>query len=73
MMTEATQKKRVCISFRLDSEEILHQIASFTKYKKSDVMEAAAHLFFETIGYHDGMTIAELKNSLNSFFKEELF
>jgi len=64
----AKAEKRVCISFKIDSEEFLHQIAAFTKYKKSEIVDASVRHLFETLGIHDGMTIAEVKNTLQSFF-----
>ena len=72
-MTTKAEQKRVCISFKLDSEEFLHQIAAFTGYKKSEIVEASVRLFFQSLGINDGMTIAEVKNALNSFFQQDIY
>jgi len=73
MTMKAEQKKRVCISFKLDSEALLHQIAAITGYRKSEIIDASVRMFFQSLGINDGMTIAEVKTVLNSFFQQDIY
>jgi len=61
--------KRVTIRVNNDSENTLNMMSALTNTPKSEIIEASIKLLIDRLEIHDGMTIADLRNALLSFFK----